>query len=63
MANQKYISLILAEKIVQLLDESGATEVQKVAAIEAARAIIPTTAGSAHANAVEREERPPFPER
>jgi hypothetical protein len=42
----RYLSLILAEKIVALLDESGATECQKLAALDAAKAIVPVSLGA-----------------
>ena len=38
---EKLISLILAEKILSILSESGATEIEKLAALDAAKAIIP----------------------
>lgn len=50
----KYLSLILAEKIIEMLDESGATEVQKLAALDAAKAIVPVSAGSSHISAEDR---------
>ena len=49
----KYLSLILAEKVIEILEESGATEVQKLAALDIARAIVPASKGSAHFNAEE----------
>ena len=54
----KYLSLILAEKIIELLDESGANEVQKLAALDAARAIVQVSDGSLSASADDSPLRP-----
>jgi hypothetical protein len=52
----KYIALALAEKIIGLLDESGATEVEKLAALRAALSVVPTTEGPVHLKAVSQEQ-------
>ena len=41
MTGQRQISFVLAERILELLEESGASEPEKYAALEAARAVIP----------------------
>jgi hypothetical protein len=42
----KYISMILADKIIKLLEDSGASESQKMAALQIARAVVPVSDGS-----------------
>ncbi len=42
----KYLSMILAEKLLQVLDESGASEIQKLVALQVARAVVPVSTGS-----------------
>lgn len=39
------LPLIAAEKIIGLLDESGATEAEKLAALEIARCLVPHSIG------------------
>jgi hypothetical protein len=54
---------MLAEKIIEMLDESGATEVQKLAALDVARAIVPVSMGSLHASGEEQASQASgFPE-
>jgi hypothetical protein len=48
----KYIALLLAERVVELLDQCGASEVEKLAALHAALAVVPTTQGTVYAKGV-----------
>ena len=41
----KYISMILAEKIISILEESGAKDTEKLASLEVAKAMVPFLAG------------------
>ena len=41
VTGQRHISLVLADRILDILEESGASETEKYAALEAARAIVP----------------------
>jgi hypothetical protein len=41
VTGQRHISLVLAERILDLMEESGASETEKHAALGAARALIP----------------------
>lgn len=38
---QRHISLLLADRIIELLQDSGASEAQQYSALDVARAIIP----------------------
>ena len=38
---QQYLSLILAERIIEVFEESGASEPEKYAALDVARALVP----------------------
>jgi hypothetical protein len=46
MNSQRYISIILAEQIIELLDNSGATEIEKIVAVEVAQKIVYVSRGS-----------------
>ena len=41
MTGQRYMPLLLAEKIIELLNESGASEAEKHAALGVVRAVVP----------------------
>jgi hypothetical protein len=41
VTGQRHIALVLADRILEILEESGASEAEKHAALGAARAIIP----------------------
>ena len=56
----KYQSLILTEKIIDLLDEAEASEVEKLSCLHAALAIVPTTKGTNYARTVEVKKEPSF---
>lgn len=43
-----HISMILAEKILTLLEESGAAEIEKLAALDIARSVVPVSPGSVY---------------
>ena len=43
-----HICLILAEKIIKVLEESGATEVERLTAVDIARAMVPVSSASLH---------------
>ena len=51
----KYISMALADKILQLLEESGASEAEKLVALDVARAVVPVSVGSTYAISVSSE--------
>jgi hypothetical protein len=56
--DMEYISLALGEKIIELLDECGATEAEKSAALDLVRAIVPVSSNSTIAKTqAEEEER------
>ncbi len=38
------VSIVLAEKIMDLFEESGATELERLAALEICKALVPVTA-------------------
>ena len=42
----RYLSLILGEKIIALLDESGATETEKLCALGVAQSLVPVSRNS-----------------
>ena len=56
MDDDRYITLILGEKILHLLDESGVTEVEKLSALAVARAVVPVSVGSVSSETRKREE-------
>jgi hypothetical protein len=41
----KYISIILAEKIISISEESGAKTTEKLASLEVAKAVVPFLSG------------------
>ncbi len=43
-----HICLILAEKIIKVLEESGATEVERLTAVDIARAMVTVSNASLH---------------
>ena len=43
----RHISILLGEKIIQLFDDSGASEIEKLAALAVAKAIVPVSPNSA----------------
>ena len=45
MDQKRYISLILAEKVISILEDSGAKQSEKFAALEVARAMVPFLSG------------------
>ncbi len=53
-----HISVILAEKIVRLLDDSGASEVEKSIAVDIAKALIPVCRNSVHSVSDEQATDP-----
>ena len=52
------LSMLLAEQILRLLDDSGAREVEKLAALDIARAIVPVSLGSLHSKTQGQEASP-----
>jgi hypothetical protein len=54
------LSWILAEKIVSMLQDSGASEIEQLAAIDAARAIVPVMQGSMAAKHADAEKPESF---
>lgn len=45
VTGQRHISILLAEKILGMLEESGASEAERHVALEIARAIVPVFPG------------------
>jgi hypothetical protein len=46
MTGQRHISLVLADRILDVLEESGATEAEKYCALDVAKAIVPVLPNS-----------------
>jgi hypothetical protein len=57
--NTKYPSLILGEKIIQILDEAGISTSEKHSALDVARAIVPVSIGSVSYDTRREEEDTP----
>jgi hypothetical protein len=44
--SKSYISIILAEKILDIFDTSGASEIERLAALDICRSVVPLAPGS-----------------
>jgi hypothetical protein len=56
VTGQRHISILLAEKIIQALEESGASEAEKHVALEVVKALVPVLPNasfSVEANAID----------
>ncbi len=53
---KSYISLILAERILEIFEASGATEVEKLSALDIARCLVPLAPGSIYSKTLDAEE-------
>jgi len=52
-----HISIILAEKILTILNESGASEPEKMVSLDIAKSLVPVTAGSLHAKTLASDQQ------
>jgi len=53
---RSYISVILAEKVMEMFESSGASEVEKLSALDIARCLVPLAAGSVYSKSSDGDQ-------